>query len=191
MSPHPAGSSFFTSLVDGTGGEVLDVLGPAVEFLNVSEGPYGQFCVMRGVVPPGVTVPLHSHDDVEAFFVVSGSQEVLVPGNDGLEWRPAHAGDFIHVPGGELHAHRNVSDEAAIDLIITTPRLGSFFREVGCPPGDIGKATPAQRLNHFVKTALRYGIRLGTPAENAAVGIELPTFSDDPTSHQDRQPNDT
>lgn len=170
---------------------MLDVLGPTVEFLNVSEGPHEQFCLMRGMVPPGVTVPLHSHDDVEAFFIVSGSQEVLVPGSDGLEWRTARAGDFIHVPGGAYHAHRNVCGEAAVDLIITTPRLGSFFREVGCTPGDNGMATPAERLNHFVKTALRYGMRLGTSAENAAVGIELPTFSDDPTSHQDRQPNGT
>jgi hypothetical protein len=69
MSPQPAGLSFVTSIVDGTGGEVLDVLGPAVEFLYVSEGPYEQFCLMRGVVPPGVTVPLHSHDDMEAFFM--------------------------------------------------------------------------------------------------------------------------
>lgn len=54
---------------------------------------------MRGVVPPGVTVPLHSHDDVEAFFIVSGSQEVLVPGSDGLEWRPARAGDDTSARG--------------------------------------------------------------------------------------------
>jgi hypothetical protein len=99
MSPQPAGLSFVTSIVDGTGGEVLDVLGPAVEFLYVSEGPYEQFCLMRGVVPPGVTVPLHSHDDVEAFFIVSGSQEVLVPGSDGLEWRPARAGDDTSARG--------------------------------------------------------------------------------------------
>jgi quercetin dioxygenase-like cupin family protein len=166
--------SFFTRLTAGTGGEVLDVLGPTVEFLNVSGGPYEQFCLMRGVVPPGVTVPLHGHDDVEAFFVVSGSQEVLVPGDDGLEWRIARAGDFVHVAGGELHAQRNLTDEDAVDLIITTPRMGRFFREIGCPVEEVDEHTPAQRLTHFVETAVRYGMRLGTPEENAAVGIELP-----------------
>jgi quercetin dioxygenase-like cupin family protein len=167
---------FFTRLTAGTGGEVLDVLGPTVEFLNVSHEPYEQFCLMRGVVPPGVTVPLHSHDDVEAFYIVSGSQEVLVPGDRGLEWRAAHAGDFVHVPGGALHAHRNVTNEPVVDLIITTPRLGRFFQEVGCPIGDVHELTPAQRLNRFVETAMRYGMRLGSPEENAAVGIELPLY---------------
>ncbi|WP_234880268.1 cupin domain-containing protein [Mycolicibacterium litorale] len=171
MSAHP----FLTRLTEGTGGEVLDVLGPTVEFLNLSQGQYKQFCLMRGVVPPGVTVPLHSHDDVEAFYIVSGAQEVLVPGAHGLEWRTAHAGDFVHVAGGALHAHRNIGDEDAVDLIITTPRLGAFFREIGVPVGDVGRYTPAQRLSRFVETALRYGMRLGTAEENAAVGIELPT----------------
>lgn len=166
---------FFTPLTATTGGgEVLDVLGPTVEFLNVSQEPYEQFCLMRGVVPPGVTVPLHSHDDVEAFYIVSGSQEVLVPGEHGPEWRVADAGDFVYVASGELHAHRNVTNEDAVDLIITTPRLGRFFQEAGCPIGDVGDLTPTQRLNRFVETALRYGIRLGTPEENAAVGISLP-----------------
>jgi quercetin dioxygenase-like cupin family protein len=153
---------------------VLDVLGPTVEFLNVAQGQYEQFCLMRGVVPPGVTVPLHSHDDAEAFYLVSGAQEVLVPGDDGLQWRTAHAGDFVHVAGGARHAHRNVTDEDAVDLIITTPRMGEFFREIGVRISDVGRYTPAQRLSHFVETSLRYGMRLGTPEENAAVGIELP-----------------
>jgi quercetin dioxygenase-like cupin family protein len=182
MTPDLADRGFFTSLLDYTGAEVLDVLGPTVEFLNVSEEPNEQFCLMRGVVPPGVTVPLHSHDDTEVFFVVSGSQEVLVPGVDGLEWRVVHAGDFVHVPGGALHAHRNVSNEDAVDLIITTPRLGVFFREVGWTAADADGPTPAERLNTFVETALRYGMRLGTPEENAAAGIELPGLSG-PTAH--------
>lgn len=181
MNPWQAGDRFFTAMARATGAETLDVLGPTVEFLNVSDGPHQQFCVMRGVVPPGVTVPLHSHDDLEVFFIVSGTQEVLVPVGDGLEWRVAHAGDFVHVPGGALHAHRNVSEEDAVDLIITSPRLGDFFREVGCPVGDLGAKTPTERLALFVETALRYGIRLGTPEENAAVGIDLASFGDGPT----------
>ncbi|WP_193044726.1 cupin domain-containing protein [Mycolicibacterium baixiangningiae] len=164
----------FPRLTEGTGGEVLDVLGPTVEFLNVSHGQYEQFCLMRAVVPPGATVPLHSHDDVEAFYIVSGAQEVLAPGEDGLQWRVARAGDFVYLAGGALHAHRNVSDEDAVDLIITTPRMGAFFREIGVPIDEVGWHTPQQRLGVFVETALRYGMRLGTPEENAAVGIELP-----------------
>jgi quercetin dioxygenase-like cupin family protein len=105
MTREPVGSRFFTDLVRATGTEILDVLGLTVEFLNVSEGPHEQFCLMHGVVPPGVTVPLHSRDDVDVFVIVSGTQEVLVPGSNGLEWRVAHTGDFVYVPGGALHAH--------------------------------------------------------------------------------------
>jgi oxalate decarboxylase/phosphoglucose isomerase-like protein (cupin superfamily) len=71
------------------------------------------------VLPPGVTVPLHSHDDAEDFFVLVGTQQVLIQGAHGLRWADAHAGDYVHVPGGTLHAHRNVSGEPVVDLVIT------------------------------------------------------------------------
>jgi hypothetical protein len=68
-----------------------------------------------------------------------------------------------------------VSSQPAVDLIITTPRLGRFFKEVGRP---VGAPPPtAAEMANFVETAIRYGYRLGTPEENAAVGIELPTFN--------------
>jgi hypothetical protein len=60
----PANSRIFDHIAKGTGTEVFDVLGPTVEFLTWND----EYCVMRGVVPPGVTVPLHSHDDAEDFF---------------------------------------------------------------------------------------------------------------------------
>jgi hypothetical protein len=37
----------------------LDVFGATVEFVSWSD----EFCVMRGVVPPGGVVPLHRHPD--------------------------------------------------------------------------------------------------------------------------------
>jgi quercetin dioxygenase-like cupin family protein len=45
----------------------LDVIGPIVEFLT----PEGDEQV-RAVIPPGVTAPLHSHDDFEDFYVLAG-----------------------------------------------------------------------------------------------------------------------
>jgi hypothetical protein len=45
-------------------------------------------------------------------------------------------------------------------------RYPEISRPVGAPP------TPRE-LGHFVETAARYGYRLGTPEENAAVGIML------------------
>jgi quercetin dioxygenase-like cupin family protein len=168
-------SSILARVADGPGPDALDVFGPRVDFLTMAEDGENQICVMRAVIPPGVTVPLHSHDDFEDFLILAGSHQVLVETGDGLQWRDAYAGDYVRVPGDVPHAHRNVSDEPAVDLIITTPRMGRFFREIGRP---VGAPPPtAQELGHFVETAARYGYRLGTPEENAAVGIMLPTFA--------------
>jgi quercetin dioxygenase-like cupin family protein len=168
-------SSILARVADGPGPDALDVFGPRVDFLTMAEDGENQICVMRAVIPPGVTVPLHSHDDFEDFLILAGSHQVLVETGDGLQWRDAHAGDYVRVPGDVPHAHRNVSDEPAVDLIITTPRMGRFFREIGRPVGA-PPPTP-QEVGHFVETAARYGYRLGTPEENAAVGIILPTFT--------------
>ena len=58
-------------VADGTPGQALDLLGPVAEFVTEPE-PQGSFCVLRGVLPPGMTVPLHSHDDAEDFLVLTG-----------------------------------------------------------------------------------------------------------------------
>ena len=140
----------------------LDVFGVVVEFMT----PKGQkqTCVMRASMPTGVTVPLHSHEDFEDFYVPAGTCQVLVDG----EWRDARAGDYVRVPDNAPHAVRNVSDELAVDLIITTPRIGDFFREVGRP---VGSPPPtAQDLVHFAEAASRYGYWLASPEQNAAVG---------------------
>lgn len=174
--PQPFDSSIITNLAESTGGHALEVLGPQIEFLTLTDDGANQICVMRAVIPPGVTIPLHSHDDFEDFYVVSGGHDVLVAGPDGLRWRHARPGDYIQVPGEVPHAHRNTSDRPAVDLVITTPRMGRFFQEVGRPAD--APARTAEDVDHFVQTAHRYGYRLGTPEENAAVGITLPTFTD-------------
>ena len=129
------------------------MFGPTIEFLTDPDDADATFCVMRGVVPPGVMVPLHSHDDAEDFFIVAGRQQVLTPSSRGLEWRDAHAGDFVRVPGGTPHSHRNVTDEPAIDLIITTAHLGRFFREVGRPITSSPQPPTPDEIAHFVAVA--------------------------------------
>ena len=156
-------------------GPAVDVLGPTIEFITEpSRDDDSALCVLRGVVPPGVIVPLHSHEDAEDFYILAGTQEVLTRHPEGLEWTDAHAGDYVRVPPGTMHAHRNVSALPAVDLIITTAKLGRFFREVGVPA--TGQPPSPERVAKFIETAIRYGYTLGTPEENAAVGIELPKF---------------
>jgi hypothetical protein len=62
-----------------------------------------------------------------------------------------------------MHAHRNVSAEPAIDLIITAAKPGRFFEEIGRPVTGAPPAPPTpQDLARFTETAIRYGYTLGT-----------------------------
>ena len=164
-------STVLHEIAEGTPYTTLDVFGPTLEFVSGPDDPAADFWVMRGVVPPGVVVPLHSHDDAEDFFILAGTQQVLTMGDQGLQWTDVNAGDYVHIPAGVPHAHRNVSDEPAVELVVTTARLGRFFQEVG-RPGTGQPPTPAE-LAEFVSVATRYGYDLGTPEQNAAVGIAL------------------
>ncbi|WP_234814127.1 cupin domain-containing protein [Mycolicibacterium iranicum] len=169
------GHSVLRRLAEGSGRPALEVMGPSVEFLTITDEPGNRICVMRAVIPPGVTVPLHRHDDFEDFFILAGEHQVLVESDGRREWVDVRAGDYVQVPGDVLHAHRNLSAEPAVDLIITTARIGRFFEEVGRPVG----APPRTRadIDAFVATCVRYGYQLATPEENAAVGISLPAFN--------------
>lgn len=167
-------STVFHRLASAPPSQSYDVFGGIVEFLSWSQ----EFCVMRGTVPAGSTVALHSHPDAEDFFILSGVQEVLVQGPEGeLNWREARAGDYVRVPGDAPHAWRNTTAEPAIDLIVTTARLGEFFAEVGRPVTDEMKPPTPEEVANFVAVSQRYGYKLGTAEENAAVGIQLPAFS--------------
>jgi quercetin dioxygenase-like cupin family protein len=179
MSSQRYDSNVHHRIAEGTCNVALELFGPTVEFLTSPDDAHDDFCVMRGVVPPGAVIPLHSHDDTETFFIVAGAQQVLVQGAQGPEWSDAHAGDYVHVKGGTPHAHRNVSHGPAIDLIVTTARLGKFFQEAGrLITGSPQPPTP-EEVARFAAIAAKYGYWLGTLEENAAVGIEMPKFAGD------------
>jgi hypothetical protein len=65
---------------DEANGPVIAALGPTVEILSRPAGDYGSLCVMRGVIPAGVTVPMHSHDDAEDFYILAGHPAGPDPG---------------------------------------------------------------------------------------------------------------
>ena len=171
MPPSQPRSTVLRQIAEGTSYTAVDVFGPTVEFVSGPDDPGADFWVMRGVVPSGVTVPLHSHDDAEDFFILSGTQQVLSESESGLQWCDVNAGDYVHIPAGIPHAHRNVSDEPAVELLITAARLGRFFQEIARP----GATQPptSDELADFITVATKYGYTLGTLEQNAAVGIAL------------------
>src|SRR4029077_20878385 len=64
----------------------------------------GDYCVIRGIISPGVSVPIHSHPDDESLFLCSGFVQALEQHEDKFEWINMDAGDFRHVPHGVKHA---------------------------------------------------------------------------------------
>ena len=155
--------------------QAVDVLGVRVEFLIEPSFPEVSYCVLKGTIPAGMVVPLHSHRDDESFFVVSGEADVLKEREGGqLEWQRVTAGDFVHIAGGMKHAHRNRSKSAVVELVMTTSLLGRFFQEVGRPLSSAGAPPTGQELERFATLAAQYGHWLASPSENARFGLDMP-----------------
>jgi quercetin dioxygenase-like cupin family protein len=161
-------------VVSSSPGPRLDLFGPSVEFLTSPKDANQNFCVLRGFIPPGLAVPLHSHPDVEDFYIVSGEVRGVRQGANGYEWFSAKAGDFVHVPGGEPHGWQNPStSEPLVTLIVTTPKLGRFFLEVGRTHTGKPQAVAPDDLARFMAASKEYGYWNATPAENAALRLRL------------------
>ena len=147
----------------------IDLMGPRVEFLIPPND--GTLSVMRSVFPAGELVPLHSHADGEAFYMTAGQLQVF--SENANAWIAVKSNQFVYIPGNEKHAWRNVSDEDATMLLITTAKMGSFFEEIGVTISGKGQplAPSPERLQHFVETGIRFGYWLGSRDENASIGI--------------------
>src|SRR5262245_20276905 len=78
--------------------ETLNVMGPTVELLTLHTENDRESCLMKGTIPAGGVIPLHSHADPETFIVVSGEAEALSKTADRFTWIPIRAGDVFLVP---------------------------------------------------------------------------------------------
>jgi quercetin dioxygenase-like cupin family protein len=162
-----------TRLISESDCEALDELGPSIQFLLAPQPNDEAPCVIKGIIPPGVSVPIHRHQAIECFYVLSGNVEVLSEKDGKCHWIAAGPGDFIEVPSGAKHAFRNRSKHPVVQLITTTSKLGRFFQEIGrpVPPRANGNPPGPERLQQLIRTSERYGYWLATPEENAAAGI--------------------
>lgn len=161
-------SDHVAHLVDLASVESLDVMGPTLQLLTDPADETAP-CIMRGVIPPGAVVPLHSHPDPETFVALSGEVEGF---STAARWLRIAPGEIFHVPGGAKHAFRNHGAAPAVAIIVTTARLGRFFREIG-RTREAGPPS-AFAVERFLDTALRYGHWNASPEQNAAIGIVLP-----------------
>jgi quercetin dioxygenase-like cupin family protein len=90
-------------------------------------------CLIRVTVPPGVVVPLHSHPDLEIFYILEGSMEIFQAKKGANGWKAVGVGDAVAVPGNVKHALRNTSSLPATIVLVTTSKMCQFFGEVSKP----------------------------------------------------------
>jgi hypothetical protein len=126
-------------------------------------------------MPPGVSVPLHSHKAVEVFFILSGNVEVLLEDGAKMSWVEASAGNLIEIPSKAKHAFRNSSQHPVINLLYTASDHGRYFQEIGRPATSEESVSPPapDEIQRLLETARRYGYWFATPEENASVGITI------------------
>jgi quercetin dioxygenase-like cupin family protein len=149
--------------------------GTLFEFLASPDETGAEICIIRGTIPPGVAVPLHSHLDVELFYVLEGSVEAFQYSNGTPRWTTVDAGNVVIMHGNTKHALRNSSQVPAALVIVTTSKLYEFFHEVTRPfdPGQFATPPTPQEIQQLFITAARYGYWMGSPEENAAIGVAL------------------
>jgi quercetin dioxygenase-like cupin family protein len=150
--------------------DIIDIfVGPKLTYLTPKSSAADDFCVMQVEIPAGATVPVHSHPDRETFYVLIGE----LAGLTGTEWTTLLPGMVLDVKDGVRHALRNPSATPTTLLMVTTMKMGRFFRDVGRPDAPaLPTPTPAD-LQRFTTIANDYGYWMGTPADNLAVGIGL------------------
>ncbi|MEM7339079.1 MAG: cupin domain-containing protein [Actinomycetota bacterium] len=87
------------------------------------------FSVMHGVVPAKSLLAPHTHhDEAQAVYVISGSLEMEVGGQDGLRFT-APAGSYVLKPKGVEHAFWNLGDEDVEYIEMNNgPKFAGFVR---------------------------------------------------------------
>jgi quercetin dioxygenase-like cupin family protein len=184
--PHPTVRLFHNSgikvkrmslqaqLIHSSREPLFNILGPVIQFLVDPTGTAGAFGLIRGVVAPGIAIPLHSHADPEVIYVLEGVLEFLQYKEHSSQWLAAKPGDVISIQSNVKHALRNTSSDSVTLLLATTPNIYSFFRELANPgensDGPIGPPTPAD-MERLLTLSAKHHYWIASPQENAAIGL--------------------
>lgn len=155
--------------------QVFNAAGVLLQFL-ASPGEVGDaICLIRGTMPPGVVVPLHSHEDLELLYVLEGTLEVYRSNEGPAGWTEAAAGDVVVIRSNVKHALRNGSSLPVTLALVTKSQLYAFFRELAKPFDSNQRPTPPtpEEIQELFAVAAECGYWLASPEENAAIGLYL------------------
>jgi quercetin dioxygenase-like cupin family protein len=119
-----------TTLVQSGKGCTYSLLGDLYTLLATGENTDGAYGLVEVVMQPQGMIPAHSHDYLEAHYVLEGEVEYQLDEQTIV----ATSGSFIHFPKGQSHGFRNIQSQPAKLLMWVTPAGGEqFFAEVGQP----------------------------------------------------------
>ena len=146
----------------------MGAFGPFVLFMTELTPEKNGYCLAHCIFPSGAVVPVHSHEDRETFYVISGELE----GWDGGEWKTLRGSDVFEVPGHRRHAFRNRSGQDAVALLVTTSNMGRFFGEIMHQPTAAPPSPPTPEARaRIAEVAARYRYWMGSPDDNANAGL--------------------
>lgn len=100
--------------------------------------------------------PPHFHPWDEAFLVIDGQVEVTVEGKATT----ISPGGYVHIPGGSVHAYKNISPTAKIIGVVSDPRGGQFF-------AAMDRFKVPEDLPRIFEVAERFGVTFLLPKPDA------------------------
>lgn len=129
----------------------VNVVGEAITILAGGDlsKPF-EMHIQEGVQGGGP--PPHFHPWDEAFYVIDGQVEVTVEGRSTTVSR----GGYVHIPGGAIHAYKNISATAKMIGVVSDPRGGQFF-------AAMDRLKVPEDLSRIVEVAERYGVTFLVP----------------------------
>jgi len=155
--------------------QMFAVVGTLLQFVSTPEQSQSKIAVMRGGIPAGAVIPLHSHSDPEIFYIHDGSMEVFQDDGESHGWAKAGPGDVVTIAGGNRHAIRNTGSTNVACVLVSEDKLYRFFRELGIPI-EQGAEAPAPSeaiMMKLFEIAAKYGYWIGSPADNEAIGLHV------------------
>ncbi len=156
----------------------FDVFGVEIQFLVAPTEGTDQLSLIRGTIPPGVVVPLHSHAEPELLFCLEGSLDIFRGTGEPQGWTRLRRNETFTFPAGVKHALRNSSSSECALLVTTQGSLFNFFRAVAQPlqPGHEPAPPSPEVMQQLFAAADRYRYWMASPEENAAIGLALPAL---------------
>jgi len=144
--------------IGASDGDVLALLGTMTRIKVSSRDTLGTFFVSEARLPPNAFVPLHYHPDVEVFFVLKGTLEVMRLSGGETESLPITSGEMALIPSNAVHGFRNTSADPVHLLVIGGPEIEGFLREAGSARVGPAFAQPGpDELERMLDIAKRHG----------------------------------